>query len=394
MKRYIIITLFSGCLFSISSCKQKADKEEAKKEEKQTGDSTSFATLTVKQLQTIGVSFGEIEQKQLTASLRANGILNVPNQNKAIVNSLYSGVVKTLLVQTGSYVQKGQTIATIANPQYIQMQEEFLTLDSKIKMAELEYGRQRELNAGNAGALRNLQQAETDLKALKTRHASLQKQLQLMNVNTASLSNGNMITTLEIKSPIGGVVSNVIAKIGSFVDANNAIAEIVDNSQLHLDLFVYEKDWKKLRENQLIHFTITNDPGREYDARIFSIGSAFESGSKTIPVHAMVQGNKTGLIDGMNITASVSLGKATMDAVPVDAIVSFQGRDYIFVETNRTGNDSSHIVQFERIPVAKGTTDIGYSEITPLKPVSVGSKIVVKGAFFILAKMTNSVEEE
>lgn len=393
MKKIIIGFICAGFIIGFVSCKGKVEKETEKKETK-TADSTAFTTLTGKQLQTIGVSFGVIEQKQLTASLRSNGVLNVPNQNKAIVNSLYSGVVKTLLVQTGSYVHKGQTIATIANPQYIQMQEEYLTLDSKIKMAELEYSRQRDLNAGNAGALKNLQQSEADLKGLRTRHASLQKQLQLMNVDPAGLTNGNMITTLEIKAPIGGVVSNVIAKIGSFVDANNAIAEIVDNSQLHLDLFVYEKDWKKLKENQLIHFTITNDPGREYDARIFSIGSAFEAGSKTIPVHAMVQGNKTGLIDGMNITASVSLGKATMDAVPVDAIVSYQGRDYIFIESNRSGSDSTAIVQFERIPVAKGTTDIGYSEITPLKPVPGTSKIVVKGAFFILAKMTNSVEEE
>ena len=47
---------------------------------------------------------------------------------------------------------------------------------------------------------------------------------------------------------------------------------------------------------------------------------------------------------------------------------------------------------FERIAVAKGTTDIGYSEITLLKDIPEGSKIVTNGSFFLLGKMTNEGE--
>ena len=36
------------------------------------------------------------------------------------------------------------------------------------------------------------------------------------------------------------------------------------------------------------------------------------------------------LIDGMNVTAIISLQKATVPAVPADAIITLQGRDYIF----------------------------------------------------------------
>ena len=47
---------------------------------------------------------------------------------------------------------------------------------------------------------------------------------------------------------------------------------------------------------------------------------------------------------------------------------------------------------FERIPVVKGTSDIGYSEITLLKDIPANAKIVTKGAFFVLGKMTNAGE--
>ncbi|RYE17762.1 MAG: DUF5126 domain-containing protein, partial [Sphingobacteriaceae bacterium] len=83
----------------------------------------------------------------------------------------------------------------------------------------------------------------------------------------SSVSKGNIITTLTITAPISGTISTVSAQIGSPVDQSTPIAEIVNNSQLHLDLFVYEKDLPKLHKNQVIHFTLTNNPGKEYDAK-------------------------------------------------------------------------------------------------------------------------------
>ena len=155
------------------------------------------------------------------------------------------GVIKSILVQTGNSVSKGQTIATISNNSFITMQEEFLSISSKTDLAQLEFARQKELQQGNAGALKNLQSADAELKTLKARKASLQKQLELIGINTNSLTSENIQSVVNISSPINGTISNVLVNIGSYVDANNPIAEIVDNSQLHLDLYVYEKRFTK-----------------------------------------------------------------------------------------------------------------------------------------------------
>lgn len=394
MKKFLIIAIIFTGIASLVSCGSKDNKEpvkteEAQKEEEQ--EKPDEATLTAEQMKTIGIELGSIEQKQLTASLKTNGVLKVPNQNKASINSVYSGVIKTLLVQPGNTVSKGQVIATIANPEFIQVQSEWLAINSKIVLAEQEYNRQKELNEGNAGALKNLQAAESNLKALRTSKSSLEQQIQLMGINPSSLSNGKLVSVLAVRSPISGVVSNVMVKMGSYVDVTTVVAEIVDNSQLHLDLFVYEKDLPKLKNKQTIHFTITNNPGKEYDAEIFSLGSSFENESKAVSVHAMVKGDKTGLIDGMNVTANISLDKATLPAIPTEAIVSHQGLDYIFIIDSVDAKNN--ITRFKRIPVVKGTSDVGYSEITLLKDIPQGAKVVVKGAFFILAKQTNIGEE-
>jgi len=414
MKKCFILTILFAGLATFVSCSSKGTAETATTEEGHTDEhaNTNTALLTDEQIKSIGIELGVIEEKQLTASLKTNGVLQVPNQNKASVNSLYSGVIKSLLIQPGNYVRKGQTIATIANPDFIQAQSEYLSVNSKIVLAELEVKRQRDLNAGNAGALKNLQAAETELRTLRTLKSTLEQQIKLMGINPERLSNGKLISVLSISSPISGVVSNVIVKMGSYVDVSTPVAEIVDNSQLHLDLFVYEKDLPKLKNNQLIHFTLTNNPGKEYDAQIYSLGSSFEGESKAVTVHAKVQGDKTGLIDGMNITAVISLENQTLPAVPTEAIVNVAGQDYIFMVSEQHGEEEhtkdsvKHDVKaeaghkdekgitFERIPVAKGTTDVGYTEITLLKEIPKDAKIVVKGAYFVLAKMTNSGEHE
>ena len=197
-------------------------------------------------MKSIKIEFGNIEKKQLTASLKANGILKVPNQNRATVNTLMGGVIKSILISTGNIVSKGQVIATIVNTSFITMQEEYLSVSAKAALSELEVSRQKELQVGNAGVLKNLQSVESELKILKARKMSLQKQLELVGINAASLTSDNIQSTVNITSPINGVVSSLMVNIGSFVDANNSVAEIVDNSQLHLDLYVYEKDLQKM----------------------------------------------------------------------------------------------------------------------------------------------------
>lgn len=372
-------------------------KEQAHEEAPQT-----IASLTEEQMKSVGVALGNVEMKELTSTIKANGLLSVPNSNKATITSLYGGIIKTINIQVGSIVKKGQVIATIANPEYIQLQEDYLTTNSRITYAEQEYRRQRELFDNDAGAKKNLQSADAELKTLRTKRASLLKQLQMMGISPGKVSNGNMKSGLVITAPISGTISSITAQIGSYVDISSPVATVIDNGSIHLDLQVFEKDLPKMRVGQIVHFKLTNNPETEYDARIYSIGSSFENESKTISMHCEVIGNKSGLIDGMNITGIVSLDKSTTPAVPTEAIVEADGKYYVFIQTDKKaeeehdekGNPHPKTLNFEKIEVVKGTSDMGYTAITPVGNIPDNAKIVVKGAFFVNAKLVNSGEHE
>ncbi|MDN3607737.1 efflux RND transporter periplasmic adaptor subunit [Kaistella yonginensis] len=396
MKKYI--TLIFAVSVLLTGCKKESEVTETKEatavEKPDEHEDPNVAHFTEEQIKTVGIQMGSIESKELSNTIKVSGMLTVPNQNKAFVTPSYSGIVRSLYVQPGSYVSKGKVIATISNPDLIVMQQQLQQVNGQIRMAELEVTRAQQLYKGNAAPLKKFQQAQTDLATLRSQRSGLQKQLGSIGAAQGYSS------SLAVRAPISGTVSKVIAQIGSNVDMASPIAEIVSNAALHLDIYVYEKDLGKVQPGQTIHFTLTNSPGKEYDAKITSIGTAFEGESKTVPVHAQVVGDRTGLIDGMNVTAVISLDNQTAAAVPTEAIVNDKGQDFIFIMQNKDDKEGDNKktveekeISFEKIPVAKGVTDLGYTQITPLKPMPPNAKIVTKNAFFILAKLNNKGEE-
>lgn len=346
-------------------------------------------TLTAEQLRTASIETSSIEQKNLTGTLKISGVLKVPNEHRATATSLFSGTIRSISIKPGSYVRKGQVIATIANAEFTGIQQQYIENEARLKLAEQEYDRQQQLVKGNAAPAKNLQRAAAERTALQTTRQSLRQQLELMGVTP-----GKLTTTIPVKSPINGSVSHISAQIGALVNPSTPIAEIVNNADLHLDAYVYEQDLDKVHEGQEINFTLTNSTdGKTYKARIFSIGTAFEQETKAIPVHAHVLGTNDHLIDGMSATGLLNLSNNPVPAVPSDAVVTIKGQDYILVAVEG-GEKKTGGAEFRKVAVARGVTDLGYTGITPVEALPANTLVVTKGAYFIVAAMTNTGEHE
>lgn len=374
----------------------------------------TIASLSPEQMNAVGISIGKIEMRNMASTLNVNGVLIVPNRHKANITSLYGGVIKSLNVEIGFPVKKGQVVALISNPQFVQLQEDFLSTQAKLTFAEQELQRQTELNEGNAGAKKNLQSITAEVNALQIKKASLQQQLQLMGINSNTVSASNLKSIIAVISPLSGTISNVLSKIGSYVDVSTPIAEIIDNSAVHVDLHVFEKDISKFKIGQVINFNVTNNPTTNYEAVVINVGSSFENETKSLDVHCEVRGNKVGLIDGMNINGVISLSNQQTQAVPNDAIVNFEGKDYIFVVTTKkpqlkhdnhadehghsheekSEKDTKNNINFEQIEIIKGASNLGYTAITPIVELPKDTKIAIKGAFFINAKLNTNEDHD
>lgn len=399
-KQFLSLSTLGFLLLLITSCGAKSDAKdetsETKTEAKKESDTTSteapnHVEITQKQYTAINIQLGSFEKKNLANVLKATGYLSVPPQNKATVTSPLGGTIKTIFVQEGNTVRKGQTLATIVNPEFVKMQQDYLEAQAQLSFAEANYKRQQELAKENVTAQKTFQQATTDYNSLIARVNSLKSQFSLIGMNASSINANNISSSISIRSPISGDIAKININLGLTIDPSTALMTVVDNSHLHLDLFVYEQDLPKVKIGQNVDFTLINLPGKDFTAKIYSIGSAFENETKTIPIHAEIENGKSGLIEGMNVTGLINIGENLTTAIPSNAVVSFSGTDYIFVQRQ---DSSQTTYRFERIRIKKGITNGGYTEVTPLEDVPDSSKIVTNGAFYLMAILTNAGEEE
>lgn len=389
-----IFALFTILLFSCGKSGSK-EKPETPVAEDHT-QAPSEVTLNKQQYDALKIQMGSIEKKNLIDVLKATGFLRVPPQYKANITSAFGGTVKNIMVQEGKHVNKGQTLLTLTNPEFIKMQEEYLDAKSQLAFAEAEFNRQKELSSQNVASQKTFQQVESTYNSLRAKFSSLKQQLILLGINTTELTQESINSVINVVSPINGSVSSIYINIGANAEASKILMDVVDNKNLHLDLFVFEQDLPKIKEGQTIDFNLTNLQGKSYSANIFSIGSAFENETKTIPLHAEITGNKEGLIEGMNVTGSINIGRSLVPAVPSSAIASFSGNDYIFIAVHENKKEEKEGLKFvfRRIHIKKGITNAGYTEVTPLEEIPTEAKVVFGGAFYLMAMLTNTGEEE
>ena len=169
----------------LAACGDKAETREEHGHAPETHMETNIVGVTDEQMKTAGIVVGTVEMKNLTSSISVNGTLAVPNQNKALITSLANGVVRSLYIQPGDFVRKGQVIGTIANTEISGIQQQLISIHSQINYSEKELKRQRELVEGNAAPLKNQQRVESELNGLKAQRNALERQLTALGISAS-----------------------------------------------------------------------------------------------------------------------------------------------------------------------------------------------------------------
>jgi cobalt-zinc-cadmium efflux system membrane fusion protein len=167
--------------------------------------------------------------------------------------------------------------------------------------------------------------------------------------------------------------------------------EIINNSDLHLDLQVFEKDVRKIEMGQKVIFAYVNSGqvSKQDTATIFAIDKEFDPQTQALTVHAHIENYKGIMLPGMYVNARVIIDKDNELSVPDDAIVSQGDEHFIFV-SEKPGDENT----FRKITVSIGSSDLGYTAIIPTEKLSDSVRVVIKGAYAIFSAMNIGGDEE
>lgn len=344
----------------------------------------TVVTLTDAQYRNAAIDTGMATKQAIRSILKVTGTIDVPPQNMVSVSFPMGGYLKSTSLLPGMHIRKGEVIARMEDQQYIQLQQDYLTAKARQAYLESEYQRQKELNASKASSDKSFQQAEAEYRSNKILISGLMQKLQLIGIDPLKLNDGNISRMISIHAPIDGYVSAVKVNVGKYVTPSDVLFELVNPTDIHLALTVFEKDINKLSIGQKLLAYSNSDPDKKYPCEIILIGKDVST-ERAIQVHCHFEQYDKSLVPGMYMNADIEVNSAEAYAVPEAAIVRYGDKQYVFAA--RAQNS------YEMKEVVTGPSENGTVAIVDAKGLDLAKQTLVTGnAYTLLMKLKNTAE--
>ena len=340
-------------------------------------------TLTAEQFKNAAIAIGKIEQKSISRVLRVNGRIDVPPQNMISVSVPMGGYLRYTKLLPGMHVNKGEVIAVMEDQQYIQLQQDFLLAKARLNFTASEYQRQKELNQSKATSDKVFQQTESNYTTEKINVKSLSERLKLIGINPDQLDENSISKSINIHSPIAGYVSHVNVNIGKYTQPSEVLFELINPEDIHLAITLFEKDLSKIAIGQKVFAYTNSQPDKKYECEIILIGQNL-SADRSTEVHSHFEKYDRSLVPGMYMNAEIELKNNSVYALPDEAIVRFENKQYIFISKNQSS--------YSLMEVKPGDSENGFTEIVEGETLA-DKNIVIRGAYSLLMSLKNKAEE-
>ena len=380
------IYIFTFCvLVAMASCRQA--ETEVGETAIETTEGSQAVKLTQAQIDLAEITFGQIEQKLLSGDVDARGIVDIPPDGIASVSPVIGGIVQSIDVYPGQHVNKGQVLAYLTHPDYINLQEEYLSTQNSLVFLENDYQRQQRLYEEKVSSEKKLLESQTAYQAAKARLSAVRIMLEQLGIDPTAIANGNLFTKVPLRSPIQGMVNAINVNLGKNVGAGDALFEITCRKKLHLKLDVFEKDILKIEKGQRVTFNLSNVDEQIFEARILSIGGTVQSTGRIVKVIAEFDNTGTMLFPGMFVASQIHTGEEMFDALPESALMNYgAGKPYIYYTTSPASSDET---EFARINVDTGYEEDGYVHVILNKPLPANARIVTQGGYYVQSEEGN-----
>ncbi|NCO64432.1 MAG: efflux RND transporter periplasmic adaptor subunit [Flavobacteriales bacterium] len=337
-------------------------------------------TITDSQFASSNMALGNITKQEFNTYVKANGIFDVPPENKATVSAYFAGYVKNITLLPGNIVKKGQELFTLENPDYVQIQQDFLEAKSNLSYLKADYERQKSLMVDNITSQKNFLKAESEYKVTHTKFQSLQKKLSLMNINPNTLTGESIRSVISVTAPISGVVTSIQASKGMFLNASDIAMTVTNTEHLHLELKIFENDLPFIKVEQPIIIRLQNNDEKVYHGKVHLINKSINTTERTIDIHGdLVNADDTKLFaPGMYLEAQIVTSSKTLEALPIEAVIDIENDYYgLIKQENHT---------FKKVILKVGKTSNGFIEILNAQEFSPNTEFLTKGAFNLISE--------
>jgi RND family efflux transporter MFP subunit len=245
--------------------------------------------------------------------------------NYAIIKAREAGEVKEITVREGDSVRPGQVLARIDPTEYQrrfeQAQEQAQAAKSQMEIAQ----RQADTNQ----AL--VDQGFISKTAMDNSLASYQGAIASYKAAIAGAEVARKaLDDAVLRAPFGGVIAVRTAQLGERVAIDAKVLELVDMSQLEVEVAVSPSDSVDVHVGQVASLQV-EDRTQKVTAKVKRISPSAQVGSRSVLVYLSLD-KPEGLRHGLFAKGLLGLGRSQVLAVPVSAVRTDRAKPVQVVE--------------------------------------------------------------
>ena len=261
-------------------------------------------------------------QRDITQGLDVSG--TVKALNYALIKARVAGELKEITVREGDNVKAGQVLARIDPTEYQrrfeQAQEQAQAAKSQMEIAQ----RQADTNQAlvNQGFISKTAM-DNSLASYQGAIASHKAAIAGAEVARKSLDDS------VLRAPFAGVIAVRSAQLGERVGIDAKVLELVDLSQLEVEVPLSPSDSVDVRVGQVASLQV-EDRTQKISAKVKRISPSAQAGSRSVLVYLGLD-KPEGLRHGLFAKGLLGLGRSQVLAVPVSAVRTDRAKPYVQV---------------------------------------------------------------
>ncbi|MCS7018185.1 MAG: efflux RND transporter periplasmic adaptor subunit [Cytophagales bacterium] len=314
------------------------------------------------------VTFHKADSSEVKNELRFFGKIAADNNKLAQVYPIVSGVVKSIAVELGDYVQQGQVLASIESSEVAEFQKEMLNALSEVAIAEKNLAVARDLFAGKLNSEKDVAVAEKELEKAK---AELTRITEIYKIY--SLKNGSIY---NVTAPISGFIVNKKINQNEQIrpDISEPLFSIAEINEVWALANITESDIAKVQVGYEADIRTLAFPDSVYRGKIDKIFNAIDPETKSMKVRVRIPNKNLMLKPEMNCTVSVRFSeKKKMICVPSAAVIFDKNKYWVMVFKDRYNIETRQVEPYRQLP------DVTYLSAG----LNAGEQVIVKNALLV-----------
>jgi cobalt-zinc-cadmium efflux system membrane fusion protein len=324
--------------------------------------------ISQEQMQRIGINLASVEAARTYVTDRLPARVTIPPQQVRVLSASRGGLVTSLEASESDEVKAGEVLTQIESPGLVGLQRELLQAATQLRLAQAELKRNEQLRKTSNVSERAYLESRSSLDEAEALVDERRQVLLLAGMTpetVADLEQARRITsTLEVRSPIDGVVVEVPAVLGERVEDSEPLVRVARLEPLWLEISVPLDRLQGVQPGGTVEI-----PCKIGEAHVDLIGRKVDPANQTVQVRALVTGAGDCLRPGQFLEVRLRLsGSKTQFRVPSSAITRIGDTPMLFLH---------EAAGFSPVAVKVVAREGEYSIVTG--GLSAGSKVASSG---------------